>query len=264
MMAASIDNNSYAHDPSASSSKSRLIKRLSEDRGDAFHGWLTSYHTFSFADYWDPQFQGFESLRVINEDEVAPGSGFPTHPHNNYEIFSYVLAGEITHKDSMGNREVLKRGHVQFTHAGRGIRHSEFNEHPTERLKFLQIWVKPTDRDSDPVYFTGYWSDEEKKNKLVVIVSPDGEGKSCKIMQDMRTYASIVDDMHVVEHVCRGTKRRAYVHVAMVGGGLKVTADGGDQEILKPGDGLVVDRFDRLSFEGTDSDKPSEFLLFEF
>eukprot|EP00762_Andalucia_godoyi_P007479 ANDGO_07877.mRNA.1 Putative quercetin 2 len=244
----------------------KIRLHASDERGHANHGWLDSYHSFSFASWHDPRFMGYESLRVINEDTVAPKEGFPSHPHSNFAIFSYILDGEITHKDSMGHTEVLGRGAVQFTNAGTGLTHSEFNMHPSKDLRFLQIWVKPHTMGTSPYYETRSWTDEEKKNKLVLLVS--GKGKdlvdnSIRILQDMKTWATIVDAHNEVLLDSSEAKKKAYVHVAMIGGGAKLTVDGESAE-LKPGDGAFVDRFDSLVLQGTDANRAAEVLVFEF
>ncbi len=166
----------------------RLTFRRSDDRGHANHGWLDSRHTFSFADYHDPEHMGFRTLRVINEDYVAPGMGFPTHPHRDMEIFSYVVAGTIAHRDSMGNGRELKPGQIQLMSAGSGVTHSEFNPSRSERLHLLQIWIHPRTRGLKPGYtewHPGAGSDGEAK---VLVISPDGRDGSAVIHQDADVY----------------------------------------------------------------------------
>jgi redox-sensitive bicupin YhaK (pirin superfamily) len=163
------------------------IRRAGE-RGHANHGWLDSWHTFSFADYYDPAHMGFRSLRVINDDRVAPGGGFPTHPHRDMEIFSYVLAGTLSHQDSMGNKRDLKPGEIQLMRAGKGVFHSEFNPSTTEEVRLLQIWITPSVRGLEPAYTE--WTppaETEKRNKLLVI-SGDGSDGSARISQDASIY----------------------------------------------------------------------------
>ncbi|KAL9936560.1 hypothetical protein V8E36_004628 [Tilletia maclaganii] len=143
-----------------------------DERGHADHGWLKTYHSFSFASWYEPKWMGFSNLRVINEDRVAPKTGFPKHPHSNAEIFSFIVDGELTHDDSLGNREVLKRGDVQFTSAGTGIRHSEYNNHPDKPVHFLQIWYNPDTRNLPPKYWTSHTPDELKLNKLATLIKP--------------------------------------------------------------------------------------------
>ncbi|KAG9024606.1 hypothetical protein FRB95_011276 [Tulasnella sp. JGI-2019a] len=156
-------------------SKLRLDLRPSNERGNADHGWLKTFHTFSFASYWNSKFQQFGSLRVINEDRVEKSKGFGTHPHSEMEIFSYIVAGELEHKDSMGNLEILKRGDVQMTSAGTGISHSEYNRNDKEQVHFLQIWVQPHTSRLVPKYFNRHFTDAEKTDKLVTIVAPVGQ-----------------------------------------------------------------------------------------
>jgi len=171
----------------------------SGDRGHADHGWLNSYHTFSFASYYNTNFNNYGHLRVLNEDRVKPLDGFPLHPHKNYEIFTYVVNGKMKHEDSMGNKEFISRGDVQFTTAGKGIFHSEYNASPKDELHFLQIWVKPHTMDLNPRYTTKNFSDEQKKNKFCLIVSPEGENGSININQDVKMYASIIEKGNKVQ-----------------------------------------------------------------
>jgi redox-sensitive bicupin YhaK (pirin superfamily) len=163
------------------------IRRAGE-RGHANHGWLDSWHTFSFADYYDPAQMGFRSLRVINDDRVAPGGGFPTHPHRDMEIFSYVLEGTLSHQDSMGNKRALKPGEIQLMRAGSGVFHSEFNPSATEEVRLLQIWITPSVRGLEPAYTE--WTppaESENRNKLLVI-SEDAREGSARIAQDASIY----------------------------------------------------------------------------
>jgi quercetin 2,3-dioxygenase len=161
---------------------SSLRIRRSHERGHARHGWLDSRHSFSFADYYDPAHMGFRSLRVINDDRVAPGRGFPTHPHRDMEIFSYVLEGRLAHEDSMGNRRELKPGEIQLMRAGRGVQHSEFNPSPTEEARFLQIWITPAERGLEPAYTE--WSPPAEARAKTLVISPDGRDGSAVIAQD--------------------------------------------------------------------------------
>ncbi|WWC97797.1 hypothetical protein V866_004684 [Kwoniella sp. B9012] len=148
--------------------------RPSEQRGGADHGWLKTFHTFSFASYYDPKYESFGALRVINEDRVAPGTGFPTHPHREAEIFSYIISGQLSHKDTMGNVETMVRGDIQMTSGGTGIAHSEYNDHPSQGVHFLQIWALPNRRGLKPKYFTRHFTDEQKKDKIAHLVAPVG------------------------------------------------------------------------------------------
>jgi quercetin 2,3-dioxygenase len=223
--------------------------RRSSERGFADHGWLKSFHTFSFADYFDPDHVEFGPLRVINEDRVEGGAGFGTHGHRDMEIISYVLAGQLAHKDSMGNGSVIRPGDVQRMSAGTGVRHSEFNPSPSETVHFLQIWIQPAERNVEPGYEEKRFSPEEKRGRLRLIVSPDRADGSLLIHQDARVYAGLFNgDEHAELNVSGG--RRIYLHVARgsvkangtaleAGDALRITdgssltlADGRDAEVL--------------------------------
>ena len=186
--------------------------RRSNERGHANHGWLDSYHSFSFADYFDSKHVEFGPLRVINEDRVAPGAGFGTHPHRDMEIISYVLSGELAHKDSLGTGSVIRPGDVQRMSAGSGVRHSEFNPSSTERLHFLQIWIKPDVAGIEPSYEEKHFSDEEKQGRLRLIASPDGRDGSVLIHQDASLYVGRFDREQQASLELR-TNRRSYEHV---------------------------------------------------
>jgi hypothetical protein len=187
--------------------------RRSNERGYADHGWLKSYHTFSFADYFDPEHVEFGPLRVINEDRVQPGAGFGTHGHRDMEIISYVLAGELAHKDSMGNGSTIRPGDVQRMSAGSGVRHSEFNPSATDGLHFLQIWIQPNVRGIEPGYEEKRFSTEQKRGRLCLIASPDRAEGSVLIHQDARVYVGLFDGDETARlDVQQG--RRIYVHVA--------------------------------------------------
>ncbi len=189
-----------------------LEVRKSDDRGLADHGWLKSRHSFSFADYFDPQHVEFGVLRVINEDRVAPGGGFGTHPHRDMEIISYVLAGELAHRDSMGNGSVIRPGDVQRMSAGTGVFHSEQNPSPRNPVHFLQIWIRPDQLNIEPGYEQKYFSDGEKRGRLRLIVSGDGAEGSVRLHQDERLYAGLFDGDKA--HTLRlAAGRRAYVHL---------------------------------------------------
>jgi quercetin 2,3-dioxygenase len=189
-----------------------ITLRRSAERGHADHGWLNSYHSFSFAGYQDPDHMGFGPLRVINEDRVAPGQGFGTHGHRDMEIISYVLQGALAHKDSMGNGSVLRPGFVQRMSAGKGVSHSEFNHSPSDPVHFLQIWIEPNVIGVQPEYEETQFDDESKRGKLRLIASPDGQDGSVTIHQDAYLYASLLDgDDGVVHALAQG--RNAYVHV---------------------------------------------------
>ncbi|HME37885.1 MAG TPA: pirin family protein [Steroidobacteraceae bacterium] len=187
--------------------------RRSNERGFADHGWLKSFHTFSFADYFDPEHVEFGPLRVINEDRVQAGAGFGTHGHRDMEIISYVLDGELAHKDSMGNGSTLRPGDVQRMSAGSGVRHSEFNPNAAKPVHFLQIWIQPAERNIEPGYEEKRFTPEEKRGRLRLIVSPDRADGSLLIHQDARVYAGLFTGTERADlAVARG--RRIYVHVA--------------------------------------------------
>ncbi len=186
--------------------------RKSADRGLADHGWLRSFHTFSFADYYDPRHMGFGALRVINEDRVQPGMGFGTHGHRDTEIISYVLEGALEHKDSMGNGSVIRPGDVQRMSAGTGVRHSEFNASRAELVHFLQIWIEPGVRGIPPSYEEKHFDAASKRGKLRLVASPDGRDGSVTIHQDASLYAALGAGTESVTFVQR-PGRRTYVHV---------------------------------------------------
>jgi quercetin 2,3-dioxygenase len=186
--------------------------RKSEDRGRADHGWLRSYHTFSFADYYDPENVGFGHLRVINEDRIQPGTGFGTHGHRDMEIISYVLAGELAHKDNMGNGSTIVPGDVQRMSAGTGVLHSEFN-HAKDVTHFLQIWIEPNVTGIAPSYEQKHFDAASKRGRLRLVASPDGREGSVTIHQDAFVYAALLDGADRAVHTLR-PGRRAYAHVA--------------------------------------------------
>jgi redox-sensitive bicupin YhaK (pirin superfamily) len=187
--------------------------RRSAERGYADHGWLKSFHTFSFADYFDPKHVDFGPLRVINEDRVQPGAGFGTHAHRDMEILSYVLSGALAHKDSMGNGSTIRPGDVQRMSAGRGVQHSEFNASNSEPVHFLQIWILPNERGIEPGYEERHFSAEERGGHLRLIASPDRSDGSVLIHQDARVYAGLFDGgQSATLEIAPG--RRLYLHVA--------------------------------------------------
>ena len=206
--------------------------RRANDRGHANHGWLDSYHSFSFADYWDPQHVEFGPLRVINEDRVVPGAGFGTHGHQDMEIISYVLEGELAHKDSTGTSSVIRQGDVQRMSAGRGVMHSEFNHSQSQPVHFLQIWIQPDVTGIAPEYEQKRFEPDEKRGRLRLVASPDGAEGSVRIHQDARLFTALLDgaERTMLEVA---PDRRLYVHVARG----KVTANG---EALDAGDALKL------------------------
>ena len=206
--------------------------RRADDRGYADHGWLRSYHSFSFADYFDPEHVEFGPLRVINEDRVVPGAGFSTHGHRDMEIISYVLDGALAHKDSTGTSSVIRPGDVQRMSAGRGVLHSEFNGSQSEPVHFLQIWIQPNVRGIDPGYEQKHFTDADKRGRLRLVASPDGADGSVRIHQDARVYAGRFDGAERAE-LALSAGRRAYVHVAR--GQVRVNG-----ELLSTGDALKL------------------------
>jgi len=206
--------------------------RRSDERGLAEHGWLKSFHTFSFADYFDPKHVEFGPLRVINEDRVQPGAGFGTHAHRDMEIISYVLSGALAHKDSMGNGSTIRPGDVQRMSAGRGVQHSEFNASNSEPVHFLQIWIMPNERGIEPGYEERHFSAQERRGRLRLIASPDRADGSVLIHQDARVYAGLFDaDESARLAIAPGG--RVYVHVARG----QINADG---VALASGDALKL------------------------
>lgn len=229
-----------------------LELRLSEARGKANLGWLDSKHSFSFGSYYDPEQVGFSDLLVINDDTVQAGQGFGTHPHRDMEIFSYVLEGALAHKDSMGNGSVIETGDVQMMSAGTGITHSEFNASKSELVHFLQIWIVPNQQSVKPRYQQIHFSDEEKRGRLRLIISPDGAQNSLSVYQDTLVYAGLFDGNEQAQ-LTLAEQRYAYVHVAR--GSIKVNG-----QLLKTGDGARIRDETSLNFsEG----KQAEVLVFD-
>lgn|SRR5487761_2070789 len=229
-----------------------LTIRKSKDRGFADHGWLKSFHSFSFGNYHDPVHMGFGPLRVINEDLVAASQGFGTHGHRDMEIISYVLEGALEHKDSMGNGSVLQYGNVQRMSAGTGVRHSEFNHSQEEEVHFLQIWIEPNVTGIAPGYEEKTFSRESKMGQLRLIASADGQNGSVLIHQDAKLYASILQAGDSIEYKIV-TGRTAYLHIAS--GNLMANSIE-----LFTGDALKVTNESLLSIGASDK---SEFLLFD-
>jgi len=207
--------------------------RRSEERGRADHGWLDSRHTFSFADYYDPDYMGYGPLRVINEDRVEPAAGFPTHGHRDMEIISYVLDGALEHKDSLGTGSVIRPGDVQRMSAGTGVRHSEYNASKTEPVHFLQIWIEPDARGIAPGYEQKHFEPADLTGRMRLIASPDGRDGSVRIQQDARVYAAKLGSDDGVSHRL-APGRRAYVQVARG----EAVVNG---QTLSAGDGAAVE-----------------------
>ncbi len=226
--------------------------RRANERGHAERGWLNSYHTFSFADYYDPAYMGFRSLRVINDDRVAPGMGFGTHPHRDMEIFSYVLEGALQHKDSLGNGKVLKPGEIQLMSAGRGVRHSEFNPSPSEALHFLQIWIQPRERGLVPSYTEWRPKLEHVSEPKVLVISPDGRADSATIHQDAEVYRVRLEPGQTVTHEVK-PGRGAWLQIAE--GALTLNG-----VALATGGGASTEDSGTLTLTAT---QPTEALLFD-
>jgi len=229
-----------------------LTVRKAEARGHADHGWLKSHHTFSFADYYDARFMGFGALRVINDDTVAPGGGFPTHGHRDMEIISYVLEGALEHKDSMGTGSVIRPGDVQRMSAGSGVMHSEYNASSKDPVHFLQIWIQPRRPRLPPSYEQKFFSADEKRGRLLLIASPDGADGSVRVQQDVRLFSTLLESGQTVSHeFAKGFS--GWLHVA------KGTAEVNGIR-LKTGDGVAVDGEARIAITSRDQ---GEVLLFE-
>ena len=226
--------------------------RRANERGQADHGWLKSSHTFSFADYYDPAHMGFRTLRVINDDRVAPGQGFGTHPHRDMEIFSYVLEGALEHKDSMGNGSVLRPGQIQLMSAGQGVTHSEFNPSRSEPLHFLQIWIQPRQRGLKPGYTEWHPKAEAASTPKVLVISPDGREGSATIHQDADIYRIRLKPGQTVTHELK-PGRGAWLQIAE--GALTLNG-----ATLETGDGASTEEPGTLKLTST---KPTEALLFD-
>jgi hypothetical protein len=229
-----------------------ITMRRSAERGHANHGWLDSFHSFSFADYYDPSHMGFGPLRVINEDRVEPGMGFGTHGHRDMEIVSYVLDGELEHKDSLGTGSIIVPGDVQRMSAGKGVQHSEFNPSRERKVHFLQIWIEPALRGIAPSYEQAHVPAEAKRGRLALLAGPEGSAAAVAIHQDARLYAALLDGAERVTHVL-APGRRAYVHVARG----RVHANG---QALAAGDAA---KFESESAITLDRGEAAEVLLFD-
>ena len=229
-----------------------LTLRKSQDRGFADHGWLKSFHSFSFANYFDPEHMGFGNLRVINEDRIAPGTGFGTHGHRDMEIVSYVLSGELAHKDTLGNVKAIPPGDVQRMSAGRGVMHSEFNHAQDRTTHFLQIWIQPNVTGIEPGYEQKSFPEEEKRGKLRLVASPDGAEGSVVIHADARMYAGLFDGREEAT-LALDPARPVYVH--LVRGELSVNGTR-----LAGGDAAKLKGESRLTLSGG---KDAEVLVFD-
>lgn len=226
--------------------------RRSDQRGHADHGWLDSRHTFSFADYYDPAHMGFRSLRVINEDHVAPGRGFGAHPHRDMEILTYVVSGAVQHADSMGNRAVVRPGEIQRMTAGTGVTHSEINPSPAEELHLLQIWIQPDRHGYEPGYEQVSYAGRDRNGRLVQLAAREPADGAVKIHQDVALYAAALERGASVAHDM-APGRHAWLQV--VEGDVEVAGN-----TLHAGDGLAVSDESRLTIKGVE---PAEILLFD-
>jgi quercetin 2,3-dioxygenase len=232
--------------------KTMFTLRKSQDRGRADFGWLDSRHSFSFGQYHDPDHMGFGALRVINDDRVAPGGGFDTHGHKDMEIFSYVLEGALAHRDSLGSGSVIRPGDVQLMSAGTGILHSEFNASDRYPVHFLQVWIVPQMQGMAPSYAEKHFPEDERRNRLKVIVSTDGRDGSLKIHQDAAIHAGTLDEDARLTQTLK-SDRRYWLHVAK--GTLDVQGHSVEQ-----GDGLAIVQEGKLNLSAR---TPSEILLFD-
>jgi redox-sensitive bicupin YhaK (pirin superfamily) len=229
-----------------------LSLRRAEERGHENHGWLDTSHTFSFAEYYDPKFMGFGPLRVLNDDRVAPGGGFPPHSHRDMEIITYVLEGALRHQDSMGTGSVIKPGEVQRMSAGTGVTHSEYNASKKEPVHFLQIWIMPRRPGLPPGYEQKTFSEEQKRSQLRLIASPDGADGAVRIQQDARVFAALLEPAKAVSYTF-DKDRLGWLHVARGSAEVNGTA-------LKAGDGVGISSGEKLSITSKDA---GEILLFD-
>lgn len=229
-----------------------FVVRRAHERGHADHGWLNTHHTFSFANYYDPAHMGFRSLRVINDDRVRGGAGFPTHPHRDMEIISYVLEGALEHRDSMGNGSVIRPGDVQRMTAGTGVLHSEYNHSKAQGLRFLQIWILPDRQGLTPGYEQRAFTPEDRHGRLRLVASPDAADGSVTVHQDLRLYSALLDPGQTVTHPF-APGRHGWLQVAT--GAVRV----GDIT-LHEGDGLSITGADSIEIAGEEA---GEILLFD-
>lgn len=230
-----------------------ITVRSTEVRGKASFGWLESKHTFSFGSYYDPKHMGFGDLRVINEDRIQPGKGFGTHSHRDMEIISYVLAGELEHKDSIGNGSVIRPGDVQRMSAGTGIAHSEFNASTTEPVHFLQIWILPNQTGIEPSYEQKHFPLAEKQGKLRLVASSDGRENSVTIHQDANLYVAVLNQGDRVSHV--SDKHRS-IWLQIARGSVEING-----QIFSAGDGVAITQENKIELAATSDN--TEILLFD-
>lgn len=229
-----------------------ITVRKSQDRGHANHGWLDSYHSFSFSEYYDPAYMQYSVLRVINEDKVAGGMGFGMHPHRDMEIITYMLAGELKHQDSMGNGSVIRAGDVQRMTAGTGIRHSEVNASNQDQAHLLQIWLIPAQNGLPPSYEDKHISEARKLNRWCLIASPDARSHSLMIHQDVELWATILQADHALDYAIQ-SERCAYLHVARG----QLTLNG---RVLSVGDAAMISADQKIEIQ---AQQDSEMLLFD-
>ncbi|MBI1852823.1 MAG: pirin family protein [Planctomycetes bacterium] len=229
-----------------------IVKRPSSERGHAEHGWLDTYHTFSFADYYDPKHMGFRTLRVINEDVVEPGNGFPMHSHRDMEIVTFILEGALEHEDSMGNKSVIRPGDAQRMSAGTGVTHSESNPSKTERVHLLQIWIVPKKRGLEPSYEQKAFPESARRGQLRLLASPTGRDGAVTIQQDVELSTAILDHGQTVTHDL-AAGRHAWLQVTRGGVDLNGMS-------LKAGDGAAVSDERSLQIRAADG---AEVLLFD-
>ncbi len=229
-----------------------LVRRPADGRGGADHGWLKTKHSFSFANYYDPKNVHFEALRVINDDYIAGGGGFPMHPHQDFEIFSYVLEGALQHRDSMGNGSIVSAGGIQYMTAGRGVRHSEFNPSDTDTTHILQIWLMPKVRGAEPRYETRDLSEAEKRGQLALFISEDGRDGSIETLAPAEVYAGLFDGDEATSFTLK-EGRSGYLHVAS--GAVSVNG-----QHLEAGDALEIHAAGELTIS---DGAHAEVLLFD-
>lgn len=232
--------------------KQEFTIRRSDERGGANHGWLNTKHSFSFANYFDPKHMGFRSLRVINQDIIAGGGGFPTHPHENMEIFSYILSGALAHKDSMGNSRTLTPGMIQLMSAGSGVTHSEFNPSPTEPAHLLQIWIHPSKQNLTPSYTEWQPNEEQSKQSKALIISEDGRDQSATIHKDVSIYKlQLKADESISHELAEGRG----MWLQMIKGSLTI-----DEHTIHAGDAISTEHAGNINIKSLES---TEAILFD-